>query len=97
MERVNMLLSPFFDIFIDLIHNDSARKQERVIDELRQSQYVVVLNTPSIDQSLWVKIEMENAAKLNIPVIYVDLTKPACGIDVSDYIAQSVVQLVQRD
>ena len=95
MDRVNVLLSPFFDVFIDLIHNDSDEKQKRVIDELKQSQYVVVLNTPSIDQSLWVKIEMEEAAKLNIPVFFVDLIRPTCGVDISDYIAQRVIQLVQ--
>lgn len=97
MERVNVLLSPFFDVFIDLIHNDSEKKQERVINELKRSQYVVVLNTPSVDQSLWVKIEIEKATEQNIPILYVDLTGPICGAEISDYIAHSVIQQVQKD
>ena len=75
MKELNSRLSPLFSIFIDLIHNDSEKKQERVLSEVRCSNYLVVLNTPLIEKSDWVKIEVDEAKKLGIPVLYTELIK----------------------
>ena len=73
MNALNLHLSPYYDLFIDLIHNDSENKQDRVMLELKSSQYVIVIRTPLIEQSLWVKTEINEANKKNIPVLYTDL------------------------
>lgn len=94
MEKVYLCLAPSFDVFIDLIHNDSENKQERVLAELRQSHYIFVIKTPSIDKSLWVKLEMDEAARLNIPISYIDLTNRNNVIENADYIVQCVFDAI---
>ncbi len=62
-----------YDIFIDLLHNDSIDKQARVLNELKTSQYVFVLRTPLIGESNWVKIEIDEAKKLGVPLFFIEL------------------------
>ena len=75
LKNICELLSPTCDVFADVIHNDSVDKQKRVIDELHSSQYVVVLNTPLINESPWVNIEIEEANKIGIPIFRVDVNR----------------------
>lgn len=67
------LLSPTYNVFADIIHNDSVDKQKRVIEELHSSQYVVVLDTPLISESPWVNIEIDEANKMGIPILRVEV------------------------
>jgi hypothetical protein len=55
-------------VYIDLLHNDSRFKQIRVFKELFTSDTLVVINTPSLLESPWVKIEILIARlrKMNI-------------------------------
>lgn len=62
-----------YDIFIDLLHNDSIDKQARILNELKTSQYVFVLRTPLIGESNWVKIEIDEAKKLGVPLFFIEL------------------------
>lgn len=62
-----------YDIFIDLLHNDSMDKQARVLNELKTSQYVFVLRTPLIGESNWVKIEINEAKKMGVPLFFIEL------------------------
>ena len=62
-----------YDIFIDLLHNDSIDKQARVLNELKTSQHVFVLRTPLIGESNWVKIEIDEAKKLGVPLFFIEL------------------------
>lgn len=73
LKNICELLSPICDVFADVIHNDSVDKQKRVIDELRSSQYVVVLDTPLINESPWVNIEIDEANKMRIPILRVEV------------------------
>jgi hypothetical protein len=73
LSKVYANITSQLDTFIDLINNDSADKQNRVMSELRTSQYLCVLESPSIRQSIWVKKEIEEAHNLNIPIYYVPL------------------------
>lgn len=73
LKSICELLSPTYDVFADAIHNDSVDKQKRVIDELHSSQYVVVLNTPLISESPWVNIEIDEANKMGIPILQVEV------------------------
>lgn len=58
--------------YIDLIHNDSINKQDRVIKELNNSDVMFLIRTEQIDKSEWVNKEISFAKKLNIPIIEFD-------------------------
>ena len=73
LSKVYEDISPQLDVFIDLINNDSSDKQNRVMSELRTSQYLCVLETPSTGQSVWVKKEVEEAINRHIPIYHVPL------------------------
>jgi hypothetical protein len=45
-------------VYIDLLHNNSRFKQLRVLRELFTSDVFVLINTPKIVESPWVKIEV---------------------------------------
>tara|TARA_R110000782_G_scaffold96698_5_gene181284 strand:+ start:1499 stop:1879 length:381 start_codon:yes stop_codon:yes gene_type:complete len=57
------------EVYIDLIHNDSTNKQDRVIKELNNSDFIFLIRTEQIDNSEWVDKEISLAKKLNIPII----------------------------
>ncbi|ARV05297.1 hypothetical protein BTO04_00685 [Polaribacter sp. SA4-10] len=62
-------LSEFETVYIDLIHNDSENKQKRVFDELESADQVVLIETESVYDSGWVKIELESAKILKKDII----------------------------
>lgn len=55
-------------VYIDLIHNDSKNKQERVIKELHESDLVLLIKTEGTYYSEWVNLELFYAKKFNIPI-----------------------------
>lgn len=57
------------DVYIDLIHNDSINKQERVFKELICSDFMVLIRTERIESSEWVELEILLAKELKIPII----------------------------
>lgn len=73
LSEICTVLVKKYDIFIDLLHNDSLDKQARVLSELKKSQYVFVLKTPQIGESDWVKIETDEAQNMNIPLFFIEL------------------------
>jgi hypothetical protein len=58
--------------YIDLIHNDSINKQDRVIKELNNSDIIFLIRTDQINKSEWVDKEIALAKKQNIPIIEFD-------------------------
>lgn len=73
LSEIYTILVKTFDVFIDLLHNDSTDKQTRVLNELKSSQYVFVLKTPMIEESSWVGIEIAETKKMGIPLFFIDL------------------------
>jgi hypothetical protein len=55
--------------FIDLLDNNSIDKQGRIIQELEDSDILILIKSQSTYKSEWVKLELESANKMNIPVI----------------------------
>lgn len=55
-------------IYIDLLHNDSEDKQDRVKSELLSSDIVLLLVTPAIGCSPWVAWELAFASEHGIPI-----------------------------
>jgi hypothetical protein len=56
------------NVFIDIIDNDSLDKQTRVIEELENSDLMILIETKSIYQSEWVALEIEKAKARQIPI-----------------------------
>jgi hypothetical protein len=80
LSEIYTILVKTYDIFIDLLHNDSIDKQARVLNELKSSQYVFVLKTPMLEESSWVNIEIAETRKMGIPLFFIDL-KEGCSND----------------
>lgn len=62
-------LSEFKTVYIDLIHNDSENKQKRVFEELESADQIILLETESVYESDWVKVELERAKHLKKEII----------------------------
>ena len=56
-------------VYIDLIHNDSINKQQRVLNELDTSDLVLLIKSEKNILSKWVRIETERANKKLIPIL----------------------------
>lgn len=67
--RVYNELSEFETVYIDLIHNDSFDKQKRVFEELDSADQIVLIESESVYQSDWVKLELDRANKLKKEII----------------------------
>lgn len=56
------------NVFVDIIDNDSFDKQTRVIEELENSDLMILIETKSIYHSEWVLLEIEKAKSKQIPI-----------------------------
>ena len=61
------------NIYIDILDNDSIDKQERVVEELSKAQLVLVLMSPDLKKSAWVKEEYRIANEKNIPIVEINI------------------------
>ena len=59
--------------YIDILDNDSIDKQERVVEELNKAQLVLVLMSPDLKKSAWVKEECRIANEKNIPIVEINI------------------------
>lgn len=57
------------DVFIDILHNDSLNKQDRVFQELDKCDIFIILETENVYKSEWVLIEIERAITLQKKII----------------------------
>ncbi|MFH4402850.1 TIR domain-containing protein [Vibrio diabolicus] len=73
LRSISEVVSEYGKPFVDIIDNDAKDKQKFVMDQLDNSDLVVLLNTDSVSQSKWVKLEIERANKNNTPVISIPL------------------------
>ncbi|MCD0457173.1 toll/interleukin-1 receptor domain-containing protein [Chryseobacterium sp. LC2016-27] len=61
------------DVFIDIIHNDSLNKQERVFNELDMCDIFILIESENVYKSEWVLLEIERASKLKKKIIKISL------------------------
>lgn len=62
-------------VFIDILDNNSADKQKRVLTELENSDLLILIKSKSTFNSNWVKLELTTAKTLNIPVVEISINK----------------------
>lgn len=61
-----------FDVFIDMIHNDSKNPQRRIISELASSDVVMLLKTCDSYKSPWVVFELNLAVNNMKTLLIID-------------------------
>lgn len=69
------LLSSVGNVYIDLLHNDSFNKQERVEKELANADLMFLLRSDRIESSPWVRLEINRAKELCMPIVSVKVGK----------------------
>lgn len=65
LREIEPQLEHFGNSYIDILHNDSKNKQERVIKELERSDVIILLETDNSINSPWVQFELKFAEKAN--------------------------------
>ncbi|MCF5863005.1 TIR domain-containing protein [Aeromonas veronii] len=73
LKSISEVVSDYGKPFVDIIDNDAKDKQKFVIEQLDNSDLVVLLNTDSVSKSKWVMLEIDRANKNNTPVISIPL------------------------
>lgn len=59
--------------YIDILDNDSVDKQGRVEQELQSADVLLLIETPMVMKSKWVRYEMDVAKSRNILIIKSDI------------------------
>ncbi|MEH0086342.1 TIR domain-containing protein [Vibrio antiquarius] len=88
LKSISEVVSDYGKPFVDIIDNDAKDKQKFVIEQLDNSDLVVLLNTDSVSKSKWVRLEIDRANKNNTPVISIPLNgnKPISLNDINKYL-----------
>lgn len=68
LKMIDNYLNKKYYVFIDLLHNNSENKQDRVIEEVLISDCLILITTNNIKKSNWVQRELEIASYRNIPI-----------------------------
>lgn len=66
---------PNLKSFIDAIDNDSIDIQNEIFNQIKYSKYLVLIISPSIFESKWVKLELEFAKKNNIRIKEININE----------------------
>lgn len=81
LKKVERLcLKSRFALFIDLLHNNDQNPQWRIERELADSDLFIIINSPSVFKSDWVKREIEIARKQQMPIHITSLDRPLQSI-----------------
>ena len=73
LRKLKELISKSADCYIDILDNDSIDKQKRVLEELSKAQLVLVLMSPDLKKSVWVKEEYRIANEKKIPIVEINI------------------------
>lgn len=73
--KVKELYKDYDSCYIDIIDNDSIDKQGRVEQELHSADALLLIETPMVMQSKWVRYELNIAKNRNIIIIKSDINK----------------------
>lgn len=91
LNKLNLLLSDYGQVYIDLIHNDSKDKQERVLMELDSCDLILLIETECTFKSDWVKLELKRAKELGKEV-----TKISFNILQKMILSQDIEEIINK-
>lgn len=73
---IEKILIKYGKVYIDLLHNNNvSNPQKKVFEELYNSNILIVINTSNINKSKWAILELENAKKRNIQILFLSVTE----------------------
>ncbi|EQM13416.1 TPA: TIR domain-containing protein [Vibrio parahaemolyticus] len=98
LKSISEVVSDYGKPFVDIIDNDAKDKQKFVIEQLDNSDLVVLLNTDSVSKSKWVRLEIDRANKNNTPVISIPLNgnQPISLIYINKYLRAELKKANKR-
>jgi hypothetical protein len=98
LKSISEVVSDYGKPFVDIIDNDAKDKQKFVIEQLDNSDLVVLLNTDSASKSKWVRLEIDRANKNNTPVISIPLNgnQPISLIYINKYLRAELKKANKR-
>lgn len=73
LKSLKELISKSAVCYVDILDNDSIDKQERVVEELGKAQLLLVLKSPDLKKSAWVKEEYRIANEKKIPIVEINI------------------------
>lgn len=73
LKRLKELISQSAACYVDILDNDSIDKQARVVEELSKAQLLLVLKSPDLKKSAWVKEEYRIANEKKIPIVEINI------------------------
>lgn len=73
LKSLKELISKYAVCYVDILDNDSIDKQERVVEELGKAQLLLVLKSPDLKKSAWVKEEYRIANEKKIPIVEINI------------------------
>lgn len=74
LEKIFKIFSKYGNVYIDLLHNDNfINPQDKVIKKLELADILIVVKTKNIEESEWVKFEIDKSKSRNIEIKYIDL------------------------
>ena len=73
LRKLKEIISQSAACYVDILDNDSIDKQERVVEELNKAQLVLVLMSPDLKKSAWVKEEYRIANEKKIPIVEINI------------------------
>lgn len=56
------------DFIINILHNDSTNKQKRIIQEIDNSDLLILIETENVYKSQWVQLEIKRARQFQKPI-----------------------------
>lgn len=73
LRKLKELISQSAACYVDILDNNSIDKQKRVVEELSKAQLVLVLMSPDLKKSAWVKEEYRIANEKKIPIVEINI------------------------
>lgn len=73
LKKVQKILSEFSNSYIELLDENSSKTQESIIVEVDKSDVFLLIESQEIEQSEWVKLEINRAEELNLPIVRITL------------------------
>ncbi|MGL6200461.1 MAG: hypothetical protein ACRC3H_16145 [Lachnospiraceae bacterium] len=86
-----------FEVYIDILDNDSSEPQKHVFKMLLDSNIICIIETKSIEKSQWVNKEREFALRYNIPSVtisYKDMISIMNCVDYSEFVGNKVIKQI---
>jgi len=92
LSTIEKNIHKYWSCYIDILHNDSENKQERVEAELQKSKFIVLLDSESTSKSNWVQRELKLAVDNKIKIINISVDKMKTESEINHLVLKAISQ-----